>query len=359
MGNRKRNKLTIEDIKSRLKKAHKDIVIIVESTYVNTITYATFVDKDFGEWSAKVYSVLQGHGHPDRGRKKTSEKLTMPLEAVKERLIELCGDTVKIKEDTYKNVHTKCIFIDHKYGEWTVTPGDVFQGYGHPDRGNQLNIDARTLTPNEVQERIDLIHSNQILLDKSTYVDTSTVCVFVDIVHGAWTATPNFILMGGGHKNRAREKTKETCMRLHGVEYTSQIPGSREKARETTRKRFGADHALQNPEIAIKVARSSNIAVIKHHWKTGEELVCQGSYEAKTVDHLNIEQINYDWQPQTFSMPNGKTYRPDFYLPEQDIWVEIKGYMRADAQFKWDWFESVHPTAELWNEKKLKEMGIL
>ena len=52
-------------------------------------------------------------------------------------------------------------------------------------------------------------------------------------------------------------------------------------------------------------------------------------------------------------------YRPDLYLPEGRLWVEIKGYFRKDAQEKWDWFHREHPNSELWDNKKLKEMEIL
>jgi len=70
-------------------------------------------------------------------------------------------------------------------------------------------------------------------------------------------------------------------------------------------------------------------------------------------------KIDYNWQPQIFTMPNGKTYRPDLYLPDSDVWIEIKGYFRKDAKIKWDWFHKEHPNSELWNEEKLKEMKIL
>jgi len=131
------------------------------------------------------------------------------------------------------------------------------------------------------------------------------------------------------------------------------------KAHKTNEIRHGVRHATQNAVIALKAAKSSNNQHVKYHWKTGEELVCQASWEAKVVDYLNDSRIAYDWQPKVFAMPNGKTYRPDLYLTDKNIWVEIKGWMRAEAQIKWDWFKSEYPTAELWDKKKLKEMGIL
>jgi len=58
-------------------------------------------------------------------------------------------------------------------------------------------------------------------------------------------------------------------------------------------------------------------------------------------------------------MPDGRTYRLDLYLIDEDKYVEIKGYFRKDAQEKWDWFHKTHTNSELWNKKKLKELKIL
>jgi len=33
--------------------------------------------------------------------------------------------------------------------------------------------------------------------------------------------------------------------------------------------------------------------------------------------------------------------------------------MRKDAQEKWDWFHGLYSNSELWQQKKLKEMGVL
>ena len=78
-----------------------------------------------------------------------------------------------------------------------------------------------------------------------------------------------------------------------------------------------------------------------------------------------FNKINYLWQPQIFQTPiltskgNNSTYRPDLFLIDSNTWVEIKGYFRKDAKEKWDWFQSQNPNSELWDKKKLKQMGIL
>ena len=58
-------------------------------------------------------------------------------------------------------------------------------------------------------------------------------------------------------------------------------------------------------------------------------------------------------------MPNGKTYRPDLYLADSNLWIEIKGYMREGSKIKWEWFHSICPNSELWNKKFLKSMKII
>lgn len=39
-------------------------------------------------------------------------------------------------------------------------------------------------------------------------------------------------------------------------------------------------------------------------------------------DYINFE---YQYEPEGFSLGDGYYYLPDFYLPENDSWVEIKG----------------------------------
>lgn len=131
-----------------------------------------------------------------------------------------------------------------------------------------------------------------------------------------------------------------------------------ERTRATNIIKYGVASPLQHPDIALRNARAQNRTTIKHHWKTNEELVCQGSYEAKTVDYLNNNKVDYLWQPRIFQLSKS-TYRPDLYLVQQDVWVEIKGYMRPDAQEKWDEFKKQFPTAELWGLSKLKQLNVL
>jgi len=108
----------------------------------------------------------------------------------------------------------------------------------------------------------------------------------------------------------------------------------------------------------ISAKNQTNSTILKH-WKTGENLICQASYEKAVVKYLNKNKINFRWQSRTFTIHNNKTYRPDMYLFSIKKWIEIKGYFRKDAQEKWDWFHKAHPNSELWNKATLTQMKII
>jgi hypothetical protein len=156
-----------------------------------------------------------------------------------------------------------------------------------------------------------------------------------------------------------RQKIKESNLLLYGHENAMQNKEVREKARQTNLIRYGCGSPSQNHDIALKQAKKVNSPSTKIHWKTGEECWCQGGWEAKTVDYLNANEIDFLWQSKTFTLSTGKTYRPDLYLVGEDLWVEIKGWFQGDALEKWTEFHEKHPNSQLWDFKKLKQMKIL
>ena len=115
----------------------------------------------------------------------------------------------------------------------------------------------------------------------------------------------------------------------------------------------------------LEAAKKSNNSGTTLHWKTNEKLIWKASYENKVINYLNENYINFWWQPVNFKTPiltktdKFSTYRPDLYLPNQDIWIEIKGYFREKALEKWNWFHKEYPNSELWDKQKLENLGIL
>jgi hypothetical protein len=162
-------------------------------------------------------------------------------------------------------------------------------------------------------------------------------CSFFDIEYGVFRAYPVNVIH---HKTR------------HPT-------GAPKRRGDSMLERFGVRHHMQDTTQALKVARSQNNKYIEKHWKTGEDLVCIARYEVATVRWLNKNRIDFLWQPRTFTLPNGHTYRPDAYLTSQDLWIEIKGYFRPSGKKKWRWFHKEYKNSELWNKRKLQTLGIL
>ena len=71
-------------------------------------------------------------------------------------------------------------------------------------------------------------------------------------------------------------------------------------------------------------------------WHAGTWFRCLNS-EGVAARQMDEAGIAWRYEPRRFRLSIG-TYTPDFYLPEFDIWVEIKGYLRPGEQKKMDAF---------------------
>ena len=61
---------------------------------------------------------------------------------------------------------------------------------------------------------------------------------------------------------------------------------------------------------------------------------------------LQLLQIDYDYEFYTFKL-NNKTYRPDFYIVNEDTFYEMKGEWRGDSQEKLELFQQLYPSIKL------------
>lgn len=82
---------------------------------------------------------------------------------------------------------------------------------------------------------------------------------------------------------------------------------------------------------------------------------------AAKLDHWKIE---WKYEPRNFFVGkgkwNGRGYVPDFYLPEFDLYVEIKGYLRKDNKRKLQQFRKKYPDTRwmLLQKDDLEMLGI-
>jgi hypothetical protein len=82
----------------------------------------------------------------------------------------------------------------------------------------------------------------------------------------------------------------------------------------------------------------------------GAQIRMIGSYEPLVAFALSASDIVWSYEPKAFPLVlDGKrvTYRPDFYLPEYNMWLEVKGFWRGDAYQKVSQFYIQYPNENL------------
>lgn len=86
----------------------------------------------------------------------------------------------------------------------------------------------------------------------------------------------------------------------------------------------------------------------------------RSSYELNFAKWCDLSNIKWLYESKTFDLGNC-TYTPDFYLPEFDCHIEIKGYWRDDAKKKFTKFKKLYKkiNIEIFNKEKLLNMSII
>jgi len=247
-------------------------------------------------------------------------------------LIQSLPAHIKVKEDTFKGMRKNALFIDSAYGEFWVYPDYIRRGHEHPRRGMLKSANTRM---QRTLKKYLLNIPLGITMDTTTYKGLNKKARFIDRELGEWWTLARHVLVRkcGHPKNRGK------------------------KIAETMLSRYGVSHNMHKKEFFDKSAKAMNRSFTKIHWRTGESLICVGTYECFIVDYLNDNKIDFKWQTNIFTLPDSRTYRPDLYLINENKWVEIKGRFWGDAEEKWDWFHHMMPNSELWSEPKLKDLG--
>lgn len=71
----------------------------------------------------------------------------------------------------------------------------------------------------------------------------------------------------------------------------------------------------------------------------------KGTFEQRVIGKLKDAGVNYEYEPHTLSYSVERSYVPDLKIG--DIYVELKGYFRQDAQRKMKAVKSQHPDLDI------------
>jgi len=129
-------KISIDEVKTRIKKVYGNIVTIDENTYIGVSKSCRFIDKKYGEFFTSPGHVFKGHGHKKRGIIKSTKSNTKKIEDVIKDLYAVHGDLIIIKPKTYVSTGKIATFVHKIHGEWDATPNNVISNKsGHINDG--------------------------------------------------------------------------------------------------------------------------------------------------------------------------------------------------------------------------------
>jgi hypothetical protein len=89
-----------------------------------------------------------------------------------------------------------------------------------------------------------------------------------------------------------------------------------------------------------------------------ENTYFRSSWEANFARYLNLKGIAWEYEKYRFKLSNNKTYIPDFFLPQENKFIEVKGYWRSQALKKFKMFEEEYPniSIEVFGKEEYKQL---
>lgn len=98
-----------------------------------------------------------------------------------------------------------------------------------------------------------------------------------------------------------------------------------------------------------------------------KQICFRSTWEFKVAKYLDELKIIWEYEKDLIEIEyifkgiwKQGTYRPDFYLPEFNKYIEVKGLWREGYKEKFDAvLLKIDKPIEIWDRKKLKELGIL
>jgi len=188
------------------------------------------------------------------------------LEEAKKRILEKHGEQLKLVDSTFVDANTKCSFVDVEFGEWIASPGNIFNGHGHPQRGRRNAKQKISIDLDEVKKRIQEKHGSTVRIIESTFTKFLKIAMFIDSQHGEFNEIVRYVCCGKSHPQRildrrigtygfCKKEIQEKCKQVwlsKGVTNPSQLESSKLKSQETCMRNFGVKFPQQSAEIRKK-----------------------------------------------------------------------------------------------------------
>lgn len=137
-------------------------------------------------------------------------------------------------------------------------------------------------------------------------------------------------------------KMKETCLKKYGTEFYLQTQDCRNKTRETSLEKYGVEHPMKSEAVKNNFYNSMlNTYGVEHalqskdiqknlkHKRFYDNFYFDSNDEIEFYKILKEKGVEFEMQkkyPKPYIM-NGEEHFTfiDFYIPSEDLWVEVKG----------------------------------
>ena len=80
----------------------------------------------------------------------------------------------------------------------------------------------------------------------------------------------------------------------------------------------------------------------KYNWffvQNNKKVKMRSGYEVMYAKHLTQNNIEWQYEPKLFKLKDGMRYTPDFYLPESNEWIDVKGQITEKHKLKHNLFK--------------------
>jgi hypothetical protein len=100
--------------------------------------------------------------------------------------------------------------------------------------------------------------------------------------------------------------------------------------------------------------------VMKPNWIEYKSVWMRSNWESGYARYLDLNRITWQYEPKTFDLGE-TTYTPDFYLPETDEYIEIKGYKSDIFIKKFKLFKQIYSEIKIkiLDKESLNDLGII
>lgn len=145
------------------------------------------------------------------------------------------------------------------------------------------------------------------------------------------------------------DQTKETLSRKH-LEWYATPEGLEHKRKLAQLRKEGIADGTFRPRLSSKAGIREDLG-----------FYVRSGFEANYARILKYTGVLSEYEKHTFTLKDGRTYTPDFYLPETQEYVEIKGYYTEANKEKFAQFKRDFPEVKIqllledsWEWKKLR-----